>query len=249
MKSYQSPPTAPTGIESPDTVKPGIEGARLREKRLLNDAGFASLASHLLPLPLFLLKPARVVDGHCHIAAHGLQQPQLARVEGIQFVVRGGEYSHQLPFHMQRNRNLRECGFFTANVVGVLAHIGRVVHLAGGSDVSDHSFANFQTVSGAAEVAATAAMSAHQRQFAALLVVQVDVRIQTSERTGNLVYDLIDQLIEVKDGADFLSGLLQLEKILHLIEIEQGRVRGRQCGEIWTGGHRVYSKYTTYGKR
>jgi hypothetical protein len=51
------------------------------------------------------------------------------------------------------------------------------------------------------------------------LVVQVDVRIQTSEGAGDLVYDLINELIEVKDRADFLSGLLQLEEILHLIQI------------------------------
>ena len=167
------------------------------------------------------------MDGHCHIAAHGLKQPQLAGVEGIQFVVGGGEYSHQLPFYMERNRNFRERGFFTANVVGVLAHIGRVVHLASGCDVSDHAFPNFQAVAGAVELAAGAAMGAHQRQFAALLVVQVDVRIQTSEGAGDLVYDLINELIEVKDGADFLSGLLQLEEILHLIQIKQGRVRGK----------------------
>jgi hypothetical protein len=76
------------------------------------------------------------------------------------------------------------------------------------------------------------------------LVVQIDVRIQTSKRTGNLVYDLINELIEVKDGADFLSGLLQLEEILHLIQIKRGRVRGRRCCEVWTGCHRVSAPNT-----
>ena len=102
----------------------------------------ASRASraHLLPLPQFLLKSASVVDRYCHIAAQGLEQPQLAGVEGIQFGVGSGEYSHQLPFYMEGNSNFRERGFFTANVIGVLAHIGRVVHLASGCDVSDHAF-------------------------------------------------------------------------------------------------------------
>jgi hypothetical protein len=78
------------------------------------------------------------------------------------------------------------------------------------------------------------------------LVVQVDVRIQTSEGAGDLVYDLINELIEVKDGADFLSGLLQLEEIFHLIRIKQGRVRGRPCCEVWTGCHKARPKYRTY---
>ena len=127
---------------------------------MLNDAGLPRLTTHLLPLPQFPLKSAGVVDGHCHIAAHGLKEPQLAGVEGIQFVVGGCEYSHQLPFYMEGNRNFRERGFFTANVVGVLTHIGRVVHLTSGCDVSDHSFPNFQAVAGAVELAAGAAMGA-----------------------------------------------------------------------------------------
>ena len=115
-------------------------GRGFGEQCLLNDAGLPRFTSHLLPLPLFLLKSASVVDRYCHIAAQGLEQPQLAGVEGIQFGVGGGEYSHQLPFYMEGNSNFRERGCFTANVIGVLAHIGRVVHLASGCDVSDHAF-------------------------------------------------------------------------------------------------------------
>jgi hypothetical protein len=79
--------------------------------------------------------------------------------------------------------------------------------------------------------------------------VQVDVRIQASEGAGDVVYDLIDELIEVKNRADFLRGLLQLEEILHLIQIQQRRVRRRRYREVWTGGHRVCSKYRTYKNR
>ncbi|MGA2103512.1 MAG: hypothetical protein ABSG34_20535 [Candidatus Sulfotelmatobacter sp.] len=189
------------------------------EERLLDEPGLPSFTAQLLPLPQFPLKSAGVVDGHCHITAHGLKQPQLAGFEGIQFVVGGSEYTYQLPFHVKGNCNLRQRGFFTANVVGILAHIGRIVHLASGCNVSDHSFPNLQAVAGAVQLAAGAAVGAHQRQFAALLVVQIDVRIQTSEGAGNLVHDLINELIEVENGVDFLSGLLQLQKILHLIQI------------------------------
>jgi hypothetical protein len=90
-------------------------------------------------------------------------------------------------------------------------------------------------VARAVDFAAGAAVGTHQRQFAPLFVVQVNVRIQTSEGTSDLVYNLINQLVKVKDGADFLSGLLQLEEILHLIQIKQARVRGKWCCEVWTG--------------
>ena len=87
------------------------------------------------------------------------------------------------------------------------------------------------------ELAAGAAMGTRKRQFASLFVVQVDVRIHTSERTGYLVHHLIHELVEVKDRADFLSGLLYFEKILDLIQIQQAGGRGKWCSEIWTGCH------------
>jgi hypothetical protein len=94
------------------------------------------------------------------------------------------------------------------------------MHLASGGNVSDHAFPDLEAMTGAAKLAAAAAVSAHQGQFAALFVVKIDVRIQASEGMGDLVHDLIDEPVEVKDGADFLSGFLQLEKLLDLIEIK-----------------------------
>ena len=138
---------------------------------------------------------------------------------------------------MEGNGNVGERGFFAADVIRILAHVGGVMHLASGGDVSDHALANFQAVTRAAQFASGATVGADQRQLAALLVVQVDVRIKASKRPGNLVYDLVDELIEVKDGADFLGSLLQLEEILHLIKHKQGRVRGSGCGGVWTGCH------------
>src|SRR6202167_1275190 len=92
---------------------------------------------------------------------------------------------------MERDRNFRERGFFTANVIGVFTHIGRVMHLTGGGEVSNHAFADFQAVAGAVEFAAGAAVGTYQQQFAALLIVQVDVGIQASEGASDLVDDLI----------------------------------------------------------
>jgi hypothetical protein len=94
------------------------------------------------------------------------------------------------------------------------------MHLTGGCDESNHAFANFQAVAGAVHFAACTAMGARKRQFATLFVVQVDVRIHTSERSGYLVHNLIHELVEVKNRADFLSGLLHLEKIFHLIQVK-----------------------------
>jgi hypothetical protein len=62
--------------------------------------------------------------------------------------------------------------------------------------------------------------------------VQIDVRIQTTEGTGDLIHDLIYKLVEVKDGVDFLRGSLQLEEILHLIQIKGARVRGKGNREV-----------------
>ena len=60
-------------MESPDTAATRNAGRGLGEKRLLNDASFPSLAGQLLPLLLFLLKAASVVDGHRDVAAQSLE--------------------------------------------------------------------------------------------------------------------------------------------------------------------------------
>jgi hypothetical protein len=147
-------------------------------------------------------------------------------------VVGGGKYSYQLSLYVKRDRDFGERGLLTANVIVIQSDIGCVVHLAGRCDVSDHAFSDLQAVTRAVDLAARAAMGAHQQQFAALLVVQVDVSIETAEGTGDLIDDLIDKLVEVKDRVDFLRGPLQLEEIIHLIEIEGSRVRGKEYREV-----------------
>src|SRR4029077_15583127 len=77
MKSYQSPPTEPAGIERPETRNPGIGGGGraghgepqeqrrgAREQSLLNRARFFSLAAHALPLFAFIAKALGVVYRH-----------------------------------------------------------------------------------------------------------------------------------------------------------------------------------------
>ena len=51
-------------------------------------------------------------------------------------------------------------------------------------------------------------------QFAAFFVMQVKVRFDATECAGNVVYDLVDQKIEVEDGSDLRDPLLQLEQVL-----------------------------------
>ncbi len=61
MKSYQSPPTAPAGMLRPDTAKPVYVRRALRQKRLLNGAGFLSFAVHSFARGAFRLESPRVM--------------------------------------------------------------------------------------------------------------------------------------------------------------------------------------------
>jgi hypothetical protein len=53
-----------------------------------------------------------------------------------------------------------------------------------------------------------AAMHSGQNQLAVLLVVQVNVSFDATERACNLIHDSVDERIEVKNRRDILSGLL-----------------------------------------
>ena len=59
-------------------------------------------------------------------------------------------------------------------------------------------------------------MGAGQKQFPALFVVQVDIGLDAAERRRQIIYDFVDQPVEVKDRADLLRRLLQLQQILDL---------------------------------
>ena len=99
MKSYQSPPTAPAGIDSPEIAKPGNEGRALRQQRLLDGARLVLLVAHALPLVPFMLEAPRVVHGHGNVIAQTLQPAQMLAGKGVQFVVRSRKHAHQLTIH------------------------------------------------------------------------------------------------------------------------------------------------------
>ena len=77
--------------------------------------------------------------------------------------MRSGEDANQFSLNVQRNRDLGLRGLVASDVIGILAHIRRIAHLAGAGDVADHAFfAELQDVAFAANLATSAAMRAGQ---------------------------------------------------------------------------------------
>ena len=74
MKSYQSPPTKPAGIESPDTAEPWDQRRAARQQSLLNGASLFGLAAHALALFALIAKAPGVVHRDGDVIAHSLQQ-------------------------------------------------------------------------------------------------------------------------------------------------------------------------------
>ena len=60
-----------------------------------------------------------------------------------------------------------------------------------------------------------AAMYTGQHQFAILGFMQVDVEFHAAERAGNVVHDLVDEFVQVENGADLLRCFLQLQQFLN----------------------------------
>ena len=146
---------------------------------------------------------------HCsrYLIAEGLEKAQPLCGKSIQLGVRYGKHSDQTPVPgMERNRHFGKCGIFAADVVLIHAHVGGVTHLPGRGHVADHAFfANLKTLPFAMKAAA---MHSGQNQLAVLLVVQVNVSLDATERACNLIHDSVDERIEVKNRGDVLSGFL-----------------------------------------
>ena len=86
---------------------------------------------------------------------------------------------------------------FTRNVILIFADVGGVAHLTGGGDVTHHAFsADLEPL---AFVMKCAAVNSGQYDFGVGLVVQIDVSFDASERTGDIIHNLVDELIQVED--------------------------------------------------
>ena len=200
----------------PEIEKPGTNGVLLGNKL----CGLREPPRPRGPVPSAGAVP-RETCGHCapdrDITAQGLKQPELLGRESVELIVRRGKNADQLAIDMKRDGNFGKGGLFAADVVGVLAHVGGIAHLAGSGDVSHHSLlADFQAVAVAMDNATGTAVRAGKFQFPAFLVMQVDVSINAAERPGNIVHDLIDKFVEIEDGRDALRGFLQFQQVVDL---------------------------------
>ena len=103
-----------------------MEGRRLGKQCLLNDPGLAGLAPSFAPVAAVPVESGE----RCRTAtATSLHRACSSRswqgVEGIQpGCGRSSASSYQLPLYMERNRNFRKRGFFTANVIVIQSHMG-----------------------------------------------------------------------------------------------------------------------------
>src|SRR5581483_12493027 len=84
-------------------------------------------------------------------------------------------------------------------------------------------------------------MDSGQYQFCALRVVQVDVRLHAAERTRGIVDHVINELVQVKNRADLLRRLLQLQEIFDLSKIE-GLTDVVRDSRAWSSRHEWVSK-------
>src|SRR5260370_38941433 len=126
-----------------------------------------------------------------------------------------GKDSDQPLLNQQGDGDFGERWRFTGEVIVVFTDVGGVSHLPGDRDISDQSlFAESQTMSFFIHCAA---VDAGQHEFLAMLLIQVDVRFQRSERTRYLVYDAVDKLIQIEERTDPLGGFLQPEQIIHYL--------------------------------
>ena len=74
-------------------------------------------------------------------------------------------------------------------------------------------------------------MNAGGFQFAMRFVVQIEIGLHASECAGDVVYDVIDQLVEIKNGGDLPRPFLQLEEMFNLFWV-YGRTL---TGSVTTG--------------
>ena len=132
--------------------------------------------------------------------------------------MRSGKNSDQLRAELQRNSHFRKRIRLACPVIGIETNVGRIAHLARGGNVAYHAFlSKLQAVPLAMQ---GATLHASKNQFGVGLVVKKNFGFHAAKRNGHIVYDLIYELIQIEDRGNFLRGLLQLEEILHLVNVQ-----------------------------
>ena len=65
-----------------------------------------------------------------------------------------------------------------------------------------------------------AAANSREHQLLIRFVMQINCGFETAKRLRNFIHDLVDQFVEIKDGADLLRCLLQLNQVLDLLNMQ-----------------------------
>src|SRR5579863_8387204 len=150
--------------------------------------------------------------------------------------MRRGKDSYQSFTDTKRDGDFGKRIVFAGNVVLVFANVGRIVRLASGGDVPDHSFhTDFQPMT-LAMYAATPHSGKHH--LAVFLVMQVNACFQAAKRLSDFIDDIIDELVKIKDRRDALRGFLHALQVFD--DIGGQTSDGKNSGHSGTGegGHR-----------
>jgi hypothetical protein len=78
-------------------------------------------------------------------------------------------------------------------------------------------------------VAGAAAVDTGKNDLIMAVIAKINVGFDTSEGDRDIVYDLVDELVEIEDGADFLGCFLHAKQVINLI-LPQGVRRTEECG-------------------
>ena len=198
--------------------EPGNVRRTLGQQRLLHGARFLGLAIEGGAFRALRLKAPRIVDRNRDVIAQCLQNPQLLAGKSVNLGMRRREHPNQAFANVQRNSHLRERRGLASDVVLVLANVGGIAQLAGGSDVSDHALAaDFQAMSFALRAAFQASPHPRQHHLAVLFVVQVDAGLDAPEGIRDFIDHAVDQLVEVENRSDLMRGFLHALQVLDKI--------------------------------
>ncbi len=110
-------------------------------------------------------------------------------------------------------------------VIRIARDVGRVVHFAGGRDVSHHARANRETMTLA--VNGTAANSGEYESWV-LMIAKKKIDFDAAEGSGNFVHDTGDEFFNVESRGNTLGKFLQAHEFC---ELERRRFRERRTGK------------------
>ena len=135
------------------------EWHRLQKKRLLNSAGLGGLLLHSFARRALEPEEAGVLNGNSDVSGKRLKHLELIVREGVRLVMVNQKNADDLTGGFEGDANFRARGWFADNIVGVLADVRGVAHLARSCHMTDHALsANLQPVSLAVLRAATHSM-------------------------------------------------------------------------------------------